>query len=219
MRAVAWLCLAVLLVAGCGKAGPDPHSALLGRWVKGNEAWLLFTPDGMVARVDNRARVGSYAILDGKTLLFEEFSGEAGMRNLWTFELTPKGLDVTYPGGEKVSYGRGEVPRQEHPELVGTWAANMGVGKSNLYCFDASGKFLDVRWIRSSSEKDKDRRQRRVCEGGNWKVEGTSLKLDGLRRRHFNRTYEYSLTGESLQLTSGQAADKKVRSYQKVVSR
>ena len=215
MRALASLCLAVFLLCGCGGPSADPGAAILGRWVKGNDSWLVFTPEGWVCRVDDRARVGNYTLVDNKTLLVEELSGDSTLRNLWTFELTPKGLELTYPGGEKIQYGRGKDTPPKEAALVGMWTANLGVGKTNVFVFDASGKFMDVRWIRSSSAKDRERKQRRVVEAGRWIVDGSQLKLDGLRRRHFNRSYEFSLAGDQLVLTSGTGSSKRVRTYQR----
>ncbi len=202
-----------MLCASCGKAGPDLGTEIQGRWLKGNEGWVMFS-HGMVCRVDDRALVGSYAVLDEKTILVEEITGDATMRNLWQAALTPKGLELTYPGGEKVVYGRAKPQDVKPEELFGKWTANVGVGKVNTFVFDSSGAYLAVRWIRSSSRDERDRRQRRVVEAGRWKVaEGTRLDLSGLRRRPFTRSYEFRVTGDDLSLTS---TDKKTRVYKRV---
>ncbi len=170
---------------------------------------------GMVCRVDDRALVGSYAVLDGKTVLVEEITGDATMRNLWTAEIGPKGLELTYPGGEKIVYGRAKPLDIKPPELFGKWTTNVGVGKMNTFVFDSSGAYLAVRWIRSSSRDDRDRRQRRAVEAGRWKVtDGKRLDLSGLRRRPFTRSYELRVTGDDLSLTS---TDKKTRVYKRSV--
>lgn len=218
MRALAALFLGVLLLCGCSEPTRDTRSALLGHWVKGKKDWLLFIPEGMVCRSEDRARVARYQMVDANTVLVEEFSGDSTVRNLWTVKATEKGLDVTYPGQEKMSYGRSGDKPGATTELVGLWSANMGVGKTNYYAFDAGGRFMGVRWIRSSSRRDRDREQRRVVEAGRWTVEGNKLRLDGLRRRHFNRTYEFSVAGDELVLTSGRGADRRVRAYRKVVA-
>ncbi len=66
-RLASWLCLLLgLLGAGCGRSTPDLATEIQGRWLKGNEAWVMFS-HGMVCRVDDRALVGSYAVLDDQS--------------------------------------------------------------------------------------------------------------------------------------------------------